>query len=753
VDRSFQASKATWLKRFKASGLSRYVPPFAVLTVSHWFADPQDCIKRVQTQFRGRLVAVRSSRAQECAGVAAQAGRYRSVGAVDPSELQMLRGAISAVVRSYGEPRVADEILIQDWIGDAIATIGASSSSATPYPKTACVSHRLGSETHAITAGWTNVQRYWLADGHSPVAHWPSAVRRAFALLSHIEITLGIAAFELEIAVDSRGRLRLLQLSPSTQSAPALSFSQRRRGIARLLWQYDQAARPRSGELGSATVLGLMPDWNPAELIGEHPRALAASVFQGLIAKRAWREARVGLGYRDAPTHPLIAFIAGRPYVDVRASLNSLLPGSLAPSLALPVINTSLEKLRLQPSLHDRIETELQPTCTGFADEWRQQLRLAGLNASAQRQWHKSLLMLDTRWNERPSGADSLGKLVTAAAQIKRSIAVTGTDPGALVGCLVDIESALARVFAADARLAFVARFQLASLARAGAISVSRLNEIFGSTTVLHSPLGINAKAHGAQRPSTFDIRVPPLRSSNSPSNHARKTMTFSASERRAVNALLQTQEIVIGADAWLARAQGRIEQREQGKYLLAEALSNWLGAVAHWGSTLGFTTDDLSHLSLAALQKHRGAPQAARIIARNRALHEAQRAIRLPILITRRRDVYASTDSALRPTFSGSGRVTGRVQVIDRFTIRRTIAAGTIVVSRAADPGFDWIFEQPIAALVTCFGGPHSHMAIRCGETLLPCVLGCGETTYQALLGAQCISIDLEQRHLVIDP
>ena len=50
------------------------------------------------------------------------------------------------------------------------------------------------------------------------------------------------------------------------------------------------------------------------------------------------------------------------------------------------------------------------------------------------------------------------------------------------------------------------------------------------------------------------------------------------------------------------------------------------------------------------------------------------------------------------------------------------------IVLIENADPGFDWIFNKKIIALITKYGGANSHMAIRCNELKIPAAIGCGE-------------------------
>ncbi len=746
------ASKATWLARVRDSSLRHCVPPFHVFTVGDWSNDCEYCLDLIQKKFRSHLVAVRSSRTGECAGVSAQAGRYRSFGAIDSNDRDALRDSVNSVITSYIDVEVDDEVLIQTWVSEAIAIIGATSASAGQYAGTASISYRVGNETHAITAGWTNTQRFWLATGTNTRTDWPSAVRRAFSLLSRLENVLATKALELEIAVDHVGRLRLLQVSPSTRLQNRVNDASICKVLTRVENDYGKRLQPRTGELGRNTLFGLMPDWNPAELIGEHPRALAVTLFHALITRGAWREARIELGYRHTKIHSLMAPIAGRPYIDVRASLNSLIPGTLSSDLALPVIDASIRKLREQPALHDRIETELQPTCIGFANEWRQQLLEAGLNRAEQRTWEVALKTLELKWTKQPTHKTSIRLLDAALEKIMQAITNERHDVHALVNCLKLIETELALPFAVHARLAFIARFQLTSLVRADALCESRLNDLFNSVSATRSPAGVSANASGTQRPSTFDIRVPPIRANVMHTRHVNSLFNLTERERCDIERLFKSHNHATDADAWIVLSQQRIELREHSKYVLSAALSHWFSALTQWGNFQEFDADALSHLSIKSLKTYRDTVQLRQHVAAGRKQHEQDHRIRMPVLITHRRDLRANVDCASRPTFFGRGRVSGQVQVIDRFTKRTTLGVGIVVLTRAADPGFDWIFDYPIAALVTCFGGPHSHMAIRCNELALPCVLGCGDTTYDTLMAAHCISIDLEQQHLMID-
>ena len=684
-----------------------------------WRETPHDCLNRIQKRFPDIQVAVRSSAHNEAAAVIGQAGRYRSFGPLDTDSRDALTRAITSVFASYGHWHPTDAVLVQAWVSHSVVTLGVTSADATAFAGTASLSYYVGECTRAITAGWTNVSRFWLTQNATPARHWPSAVRRAFALLAKIELALGRSALTLEIAVDRRGRLRLLQVTPSTRPshrAPASVLEKRWSTVESV---YRKRSHAREGELGRSPLFGLMPDWNTAELLGEHPRPLAASLFNALIADQAWRHARINLGYRKSSVHPLLGYFAGRPYVDVRASLNSLIPGGLPDALALPVIEAGIDKLGRHPELHDRVETDLFPTCAGFANEWSEQLRDAGVGKAAQSTWRDALIAMEPRWQQFSILPGAVGDITESMRHLAEEAGRRGAGARSLVRSLAPVRRRLALPFAMHARLAFVARFQISSLVTAGALSQERLDYILSCVSAVNSTAGVNARQAGALRPATFDISVNPVcrdvDAAGTAATSPTPFITLTTQEHRAVTSLLTSLKLHTDADSWLRLAQRRIELRERWKYGLSQALSYWFSALTRWGQHHDLSAEDLSYLTVKALDGNRDPKALHRQIAVAKRRYDVDGTIKMPLLISSRADFRASVEPALRPTFLGRGRVSGSLCVIGRHTEARPIAPGSVVLMQAADPGFDWIFSYPFAALITCYGGPHSHIAVRC--------------------------------------
>ena len=55
----------------------------------------------------------------------------------------------------------------------------------------------------------------------------------------------------------------------------------------------------------------------------------------------------------------------GRPFVDVRASLNSFLPATLDDDIAGRLVDAGIDRLEEYPHFHDKIEFEVALTVWG----------------------------------------------------------------------------------------------------------------------------------------------------------------------------------------------------------------------------------------------------------------------------------------------------------------------------------------------------------------------------------------------------
>lgn len=315
------------------------------------------------------LHAVRSSCRREDSASTSAAGAFLSILNIDVADAQALRDAIEKVIASYGEAAPDDQVLVQPMIQNVAVTgvlMTRVLNDCSPYY---VINYDDESgKTDTITGG-RNISKtvYVYLDAQDQDFDSPR-LRNFVSLARRLEELCGSDALDIEFCLDEDNVLHILQVRPMCTRQ---HWMEQPDGMSGFIGHIANFIATRTGShphlFGQRAILGVMPDWNPAEMIGIVPRPLAASLYRHLITERVWSEARERMGYRALPSTELMVLLMGRPYIDVRASFNSFLPDGLDPISCEALGSAWLERLDAQPQLHDKIEFEIAQTVLNFS--------------------------------------------------------------------------------------------------------------------------------------------------------------------------------------------------------------------------------------------------------------------------------------------------------------------------------------------------------------------------------------------------
>lgn len=794
-------SKADTLDALRAQLTRSAIPESVVFRVARWREAQAKVLDEIRARFAGRQLIVRSSAMNEDTAAASMAGYYTSVGGVDEADREALIRAVEEVVASYSRtgPQVAacadagDQVLVQPMVQD-ISMSGViftqDLDSGAPYY---VINYDDETGRHdTVTAGLGDVSRTLLVRRSQTARVESPRFRALLGAVREIEDLVRSPGLDIEFAVTRQGQVFILQVRRIACQANWNRETTRRVDVA--VEEVRRFVRgrlcPLPGCLGRASVLGIMPDWNPAEMIGATPRRLAASLYRSLITGSTWAEARAEMGYRDMSGRHLMFSLLGRGYIDVRESFNSFLPAGLPDGLGERLVDAWLGKLRQNPELHDRVEFEVAVTAHAldFDERVGPELRTAGFDVDEIARFKAPLLALT---NRAVSGTPDL-----LTAQLKRVERLNARRAGHLTGHLAgqhgggpaklyavkalldDCRRLGALPFSILARCAFMAEDMLRSILRLGLLAPERA-EIFRASvrTVLTDFMeDVDALRAGGLAPETFRERYGHLRpgtydilskrydqrdyfsqpggaacvNGRKPARSTAPGFALTQAETSALDAALADRGYAFGAARLFEFMTQAIRGREYGKFCFTRNLSDALEGLAAWGEEHGLSREELSHLSvedlLAPIQE--SWPQEAEDELRERSKHssavlELCRAVRLPFLITEEADVDVIPLLKCRPNFITRKAVRAQATSLTGREAGRQDLAGRIVLIESADPGFDWIFASAPVGLVTKHGGSNSHMAIRCAELGLPAAIGCGEQLFQRFEAADQLHLD----------
>lgn len=756
-----------------------HVPAVYAVTVEQWRADAGAAHAAALATLAtpapdgAMRVAVRSSCRREDSARASGAGAFLSVLDVPLEDAAAFADAVERVIASYGGAASDDQVLIQPMIREpAVTGVIMTRALADGAPYYVINYDDESGQTDTVTGG-THVGKTVYVYRQAREGDFDSPRLASFvALARRLEALCGTDALDIEFCLDREGVLHLLQVRPiCARNRWPTSVPDAR--IERVADFVVSVTGPCPGLFGRRSILGVMPDWNPAEMIGILPRPLASSLYRNLITTRVWARARERMGYRSLPSTELMPLIFGRPYVDVRASFNSFLPCGLDAVTSEILVNAWLERLETHPQFHDKIEFDIAQTILDFSFDAAFDERYPDLLTARRRGDFREALRRLTAGCLDLSHAGTLAAALDAVAELRGRQAVRPPVTAAERGRLNDLAPLLAECraygtlpFSILARHAFIAESLLRSATAVGALEPARVRAFKATVSTVSGELSREfqdvcegrrdaaafMRKYGHLRPGSYDILSPRyldrpgiFREGSSISRpEPAPPFTLTEAERRALDALLRDHGLGVTPAELLEYARRAIAGREHAKFIFSRNLSDALEIIAFFGEDAGFDRDAVSFLEIQSLLDWATSarPESAHehfghAVEAGRELLARASGLKLGYLIRSARDVYVAPQHRAAPNFVGTGEARARVVRLFAGSPCDLDLTGAIICMENADPGFDWIFTRSIAGLVTRFGGTNSHMAVRCAEYGLPAAIGVGERLFDMAAGA----------------
>ncbi len=736
-----------------------------IVPVPRWRREPEQVISEVLARFSNEDLVVRSSSAREDGWDGSMAGAFVSLTSIAPDRDAIAR-AIEQVIASYGGAGENDQVLVQPKVRDvAISGVVATRDLDTGGPYYVVSYDDFSGRTDTVTGGAES--KTILVHRSRPEALHSTRFRKLIEIVREIERVTRCGELDIEFCITHDEVVRILQARPLAARVKWRPVDDPRidRELSALRGRLEAMMAPADGIAGRTTILGEMPDWNPAEMIGNAPRPLALSLYRDLITDDVWWRARAEMGYRAVP-RPLLIDLAGRPFIDVRLSLNSFLPAVIDEALAAALVDRQIEALAAAPDLHDKIEFAVAVTCRDFAfGDCARELKGCGFSPREIAELEAGLTAITAR--ALAAGAAGIAALLARTRSLPRDPA-PGAPPRARArGHLEACRTQGTPPFASLARHAFIGVALMRSLVRRGAISRDDLDgflrgvhtvarhlvhdmHLVGTGTLSQQDF---LDRYGHLRPGTYDIlswrydeRPDLYLGAGTAAPTEVPPFALSPGTARAIEALLREAGFAVTPEALLDYVAAAIAAREEAKFAFSRSVSDALKALGHWGEQIGLGRDEISFIPIAAILA--GGDDAGRLrtaVERGREAHTLTRTLRLPYLIREVDDLDVVRMPLGEPNFITSKSVTAFARIVE--TNRAPEIDGCIVLIESADPGFDWIFSHRIAGLVTKYGGANSHMAIRCAEFGLPAAIGCGERLFAALARNTAIELNCGAR------
>jgi glycerol-3-phosphate cytidylyltransferase-like family protein/phosphohistidine swiveling domain-containing protein len=766
------SSKADTLRYLRPLLKKSKIEKTFVFVVFDWKEEKDDIIKSIKEKFVPSKIVVRSSTISEDAVESSMAGCFHSELNVPSQDTKKIEAAVNKVIGSYNEKKsdyMINQILIQPHTQDVaisgvIFTRGIEDNS--PY-YVINYDDQTGS-TDSVTKGLENktIKILRFCDTND----YPEKLKKLVFAIKEIESIIPNISLDIEFAINKKDEIIIFQVrSIAVNSKLKNQHDERiKEKIQELKQQFEKMSERKSHLAGNDNCFGDMPDWNPAEIIGDNPNYLDSCLYDYVITDSAWHQARTSQGYTNVNPAKLVILFGNKPYVDVRNTFNSFIPAAIPDDLRQKLIEFYMEKLRNNPELQDKVEFEVLYTCYDLSfDKRSKELLNAGFTKNDVNELKQSLLSLTNKLivNSKKSieeDMNSVLKMENLRENIKVKLNSSKDSPKAMLKeakrLLDDCKTNGTVQFSRLARLAFIGNIILKSMIKEEVIDKNFYDSFMGSIETVAKKMNndfnlflqgkINQKQflklYGHLRPGTYDItslrydKNPGLLKSQSPMDMLQENKsTFKIADNiyKKITESLKEHQIETDAEYFLGFVRSAIESRELSKFEFTKSLSNAIELIAESGKLLGFSRNEVSQLGINSLFNILESDESEITKKWKKTMDKRVKEKELNDLISLPPTLFSKKDfDIISPYFSRSNFITqkkieGQIADITNVTGDNIPQLkGKIVLLENGDPGYDWIFTKNPAGLITKYGGVASHMAIRAAEFKLPAAIGCGE-------------------------
>lgn len=781
-------SKANTLRILQKKVKNSRIEKIFYFKVKEWFENDEKLLKKISATFKTGLVVVRSSALDEDLLDRSQAGKYQSILDINPKKTRKLKNAINSVIKSYqqkGNNAEENQILIQSQSHQ----IEISGVVLTKTPEFGgsyyVINYEQGQSTTNVTQGLADqvVKIFRNTSQKNIPQKWRSLIKS----IKEIESIFSSNSLDIEFAVNKKQEILIFQARPITSIKQKFRIQNLEINLSKLISENKKRfinLSKKKNLLGNFTFFSDMSDWNPSEIIGDNPNQLDYSLYKFLITDDIWYKSRAILGYHDAKPNHLMQKFGNKPYIDVRASFNSLIPKNLPKEIKKKLLSYYFYKLEKFPYLHDKVEFEILFTCYDFTIDKRfVELKNYGFTTNEIDQI-KSTLINHTRdilndFSMISSECEkSLIKLLKRREQIFSELHNSQCSyKDLLVSAekfLIDCKNFGTLSFAIMARISFIGSVLLKSLQKKVIFGNNFYDNFINSintplTEIQNDVLDLNNKKiskqtffkkYGHLRPGTYDITRDRYDKNNTfflyiDFKKKAKPKRPQFNKKLVSELLLKHLDIQSNFDLFNF-IRDAIIMREKLKFEFTKNLSDALELIAKVGIMMGFTRDELANLDLNNIikSKNYSKTQLRKIWKKEIELlkkkKQRNRFLTLPQTIFSINDFDIITNPISKPNFVTSKKIIAHLFAFKK-NVNTSLIKNKILLIESADPGFDWIFTKNPAGLITKYGGVASHMSIRCAEIGLPAAIGCGESFFNRLLSSSKIQLDCKNQQIFI--
>lgn len=746
------------------------VPDLIIINVNSFLKNQKILLKKISKTFKNQKIAIRSSSADEDTSKTTNAGKYHSFLNLNANNIADINSSIFQIIKSYKKKDKNNEIIIQKMLTSVKISGVCTSIDIYNYLPITTINYYKGNNTEIVTSGKENSFSISIAD-----IKYLNKKHIFYFLVKEVEklkLIFQTNLLDIEFAIDKKNKLHILQVRKLVlpKNKNIIDKKIYLENLNRLEKKVVKLKKKNYDLYGETSYFGVMPDWNPAEIIGTKPRPLALTMYRELITDHIWSKHRSNYGYKDIDSHHLMTSFFGTPYIDVRVDFNSWIPKELSPQISQKILNFYLSKFKKNKSFHDKIEFKILFTCFTPNTDNRIKDELKDVLSKKEEQIFRQSLknITNIAFEEIHNDLKKIKKLDKQLLKIFNS---KFDNIGEIYYLIEECKKNGTLAFAGLARCAFISVDIINSLVDKKILSILEKNNFLNSIKNIATKVNNDfvkfskkkfCKINGHLRPNTYDINTLNYKegyeiyfSAKNILNNKNVKFSFSEKQKKYIKKFLSKNKLNLSYRELIDFLIISIYSREYSKFVFTKYINLVFENLINFGNKYNINRDSLSYLDINTILNFHDELDSISVIKKlkeqikeNKKIYKNNSCMHLPETIISTKDMYVYEKNILGGNFITQKIISAEIHELTNPKNTSKII-NKIVLIESADPGYDFIFSKNIKGLITKFGGQNSHMSIRCSELALPAAIGVGEEIYNFLKNKKHINLDCLNRKI----
>ena len=592
------------------------VPELILFDSFNFKKNKNTIIRKIKSKFKKKKIIIRSSSISEDSKNFSNAGKFLSISNLKTTQTKLVKESIDKVFESYKSNK-NNQIIIQEMVKNVKMSGVCSTVDLYNYLPVTIINYYIGKNTDIVTSGKKNTFSLSVAD-----KKYLNKSHKFYRLLSEVEklkIIYKSSLLDIEFAIDSNNNLFILQVRPIVipKKRRVISKEFYLKNIKRLKKKIIKLQEKNYDLYGNSNYFGVMPDWNPAEIIGTKPKNLALSMYKELITDHVWAKNRERYGFKKISMHHLMTTFFGTPYIDVRVDFNSWIPDDLNEKTSEKLVNIYLKKFSKNKTFHDKIEFKILFTCFTFNTKKRMRSELGNkLSLKEIKNLSKSLININKiAFNALYLDLEKIRKLNKRITQINKTKL---HEINKIYYLIEECKKFGTEAFAGLARCGFIAVEILNSFEEEKIISTNDKNNFLNSIENIATKINKDFKnlnktkfclKNGHLRPNTYDITSLNYKegyhlyfNKDNTLKNSRKNFNFSNYQKKSILQFLKKNKIGINDEQLINFIKQAIYSREYSKFIFTKCIDEIFNNLIKFGKKYKITREKLAYLDIQSI-------------------------------------------------------------------------------------------------------------------------------------------------------